>query len=766
MNSSLLLLAAVLCAAPLSAVGFGSPMEPTPPGSSPAAQVQKVNVVDAGAPSVATLWVGQGPSATIDAKQREAASVASGIVNADWSVIAPPGFERSLFAALAAGGAVYVAGSNGYSPAGRTGGIARWDGAAWSSVGGGFDADVVSLAFDEQAGQLYAGGHFFAADGQPVRGVARWDGAAWSALGSGLDGAVRSLAWDPQGRRLFAGGEFGQAGGLSTGALAEWDGSVWRPVGSLRFGAVQVLHWNPSTQRLLVGGAWQSPEGEPAGGLIEWDGQQWSVLPEAEVSGDYFAVDPASGRIFALGDFESVLKVFDAGVWTSHPLPQGLRNIEALHWDPVTQALYLGTGYDRFAGQGQLSPPFYGIARWSGEGWSTVGGGLRGDGAVAGFASDPIHGRLVVLGHFEQAGGIAVSNVAAWDGQDWAAFGASLDGAAWSLALDPEEPALYVGGRFGITGLAGGRNLAKWNGSEWSVVGGGTNEFVGCLAWDPGLRRLFAGGWFTRLDPDGASLLNSSIAVWTGGGWIPSIGGGFRQTRCAWDASNAELVMLGEVGLARWGAQGGWRYATGLNSLNNGQLALDASGARVFVLGQSGGAGSETDVFVWNGEETSRLHFPLVGNPRALAWDEAGQRIYLSGLFDGAEGGVLSRHLFMWNGMQWTDISETLPADFRQNGVLNSLAINADNGDLYALGFTPLSGDESQREVVLFRLRGEQASVVFSGPGRPSLLTWDQQQGRLLFSGEFIQLPAGPAAIGALQLRTDRLFRNGFEPIP
>ena len=87
------------------------------------------------------------------------------------------------------GSALYAAGS--FDEAGGipgTKGIARWNGASWSSVGGGLaQFDVISdlLVFDDGTGPaLYAGGTF---DYPNSFGLAKWDGYAWTFFAPGAD---------------------------------------------------------------------------------------------------------------------------------------------------------------------------------------------------------------------------------------------------------------------------------------------------------------------------------------------------------------------------------------------------------------------------------------------------------------------------------------------------------------------------------------------------------------------------------------------------
>src|SRR5690606_40758984 len=113
-----------------------------------------------------------------------------------------------------------------------------------SAVGPGLrSGNVYSFAvFDDGRGggpALYAGGSFQTSGGKPVRGIAKWDGASWSEVGGGVSGgSTRSTVHDlcvfddGSGPALYAGGEFGSAGGtLSTSFIAKWDGESWSSVG-------------------------------------------------------------------------------------------------------------------------------------------------------------------------------------------------------------------------------------------------------------------------------------------------------------------------------------------------------------------------------------------------------------------------------------------------------------------------------------------------------------------------------------------------------
>src|SRR2546427_1398107 len=112
-------------------------------------------------------------------------------------------------------------------------GLAKWDGANWSDVGG-FSGVALSLAADGT--NLYVGGTFTNCGGSSITNVAKWNGAKWSALGDGIgyygdtfSQLVNVLLW--RNGQLYAGGAFTNAGAVAANNLARWDGSAWSAFG-------------------------------------------------------------------------------------------------------------------------------------------------------------------------------------------------------------------------------------------------------------------------------------------------------------------------------------------------------------------------------------------------------------------------------------------------------------------------------------------------------------------------------------------------------
>jgi len=141
-----------------------------------------------------------------------------------------------------------------------------------------------------------------------------------------------------------------------------------------------------------------------------------------------------------------------------------------------------------------------GIARWNGTSWTTVGNGLSGCGnppcdrivkAMVVFDADGPAGSppaLYVGGTFLFAGALPVNRIAKWDGQTWTSVGGGMDGDVDSLVVfdDGSGPALYAGGKFSHAGGISALRIAKWDGSDWSPLpavpnGAGVPNTVGTL---------------------------------------------------------------------------------------------------------------------------------------------------------------------------------------------------------------------------------------------------------------------------------------------
>jgi hypothetical protein len=192
-------------------------------------------------------------------------------VNGTVYALAP--FDDSTGPSLYAGGSFTLAGGK------QVKNIARWDGASWSPLGSGVSGpssrvDAMAVFDDGTGPALFVGGVFDSAGGMPVSNLAKWDGSAWSDVGGGVSSFVDAMAVfdDGRGPALLVAGFFDSAGGVAARNIARWDGSSWTPLGSGIDGFTSaLLVFNDRTgDALHVGGSFQDAGGSGDAYLAKW----------------------------------------------------------------------------------------------------------------------------------------------------------------------------------------------------------------------------------------------------------------------------------------------------------------------------------------------------------------------------------------------------------------------------------------------------------------------------------------------------------------
>ena len=319
--------------------------------------------------------------------------------------------------------------------------ISRWDGSSWSSLPGGIGADwynALAVHDDGSGGgpALYAG--------ERLGSVVRWDGTSWTQIGDMDDEVLALCVYDDgsgAGPQLYAGGSFDFADGVAATGIARWDGSSWTPVvgaggatlgGPPPFTFVQVhaleVFDDGTGPGLYVAGFFQQVGGKNFNNIAKWDGTGWSKVDNGVAANT----------------------VYDLTTWD----------------DGTGLALYAGGA---FTAAGNFVVDH--VAKYDGASWSKVGSGtndwVRGLVGVSGIGgAGP---ELYVVGDFQNAGGVAASGIARWDGTDWSPLGSGLPvlinvGADCVAAVDDGSgagPSILVGGSF--QGSPGGDSyLARW----------------------------------------------------------------------------------------------------------------------------------------------------------------------------------------------------------------------------------------------------------------------------------------------------------------
>lgn len=319
----------------------------------------------------------------------------------------------------------------------------------------------------------------------------RLQGSLWRAFDSVPTGPIYAITqWDPDGLgprepTILVGGAFTGAGVYDVGRLAILDADRWQPFdadlggvsaassGGLYVSSLAVAPAEPGAQPrpVYVAGSFFSigpaSANISARNIAKWGGDRWSALAEGFNSSvtkiAFFDVDadgPAPPALIAAGGFTA-----------SGPIPLNrIAEWNGVAWSPLADGFNFGfvnalAVFDenrpgaqpaRLFAAGSFgasgSTPLQRIARWDGESWADVGGGLLGSTVTAMTVWDPDddgpeRASLIVAGVItapfsNQA--LRLNNLGRWDGEHWSAIGAGIPGnfpAVVALAtFDPDGP--------------------------------------------------------------------------------------------------------------------------------------------------------------------------------------------------------------------------------------------------------------------------------------------------------------------------------------
>lgn len=199
--------------------------------------------------------------------------------------------------------------------------IAKWNGTEWNRLSvsdSGLGGQVSALAVDN-ANNLYAGGLFTTAGGNPANRIAKWNGSSWSALGSGV-GIFGVYALLVNNNNLFVGGDFETAGGITVNNIAKWNISTntWSAL------APGIAGSNDSIFDLAIDegnnlyacGLFTTIGGISANYIAKWNGSSWSALP-LQVNDWVLTINYKNGKLYAGGYFTQAgsLSVSHFAVW-------------------------------------------------------------------------------------------------------------------------------------------------------------------------------------------------------------------------------------------------------------------------------------------------------------------------------------------------------------------------------------------------------------------------------------------------------------------
>jgi len=315
----------------------------------------------------------------------------------------------------------------------------------WSALGVGADSYVYAIAVS--GSDVYVGGSFTTAGGNPANYIALWNGSAWSALGTGVNNNVYAITVN--GSNVYVGGGFTTAGDSSVNYIAKWNGSVWSALGTgaYKFNGAQVMAIAATDSNVYVGGGFTSVDGKTANNIAKWNGSAWFSLGSGSANG-------VSNQVNAISVSGS--NVYVGGIFTT---------------------------------AGGISATY--IALWNGSAWSTLGTGVNSNvNAIAVNGSN-----VYVGGYFTTAGGSSANYIAIWNGSAWSTMGTGMNN--WVNAIAVSGSDVYAGGAFTTAGGSSASHIAKWNGSAWSALGTGTNGYENALSVNANAGAMMVGGYFT-----------------------------------------------------------------------------------------------------------------------------------------------------------------------------------------------------------------------------------------------------------------------------
>lgn len=549
-----------------------------------------------------------------------------------------------------------------YAGGGFAGGIRRYRAGAWSGpVGGGTNDTVFAIARDGST--LYVGGGFTRAGGIDAARIARLDVTteAWSAMGTGVDGPVYAIAVD--GPSVYAGGRFLAAGFQRINALARWSDDTWVPVGDglIDSAGASVRAIAPVSGGLFAGGRFRIAGRATAHNIGYWTGASWRAVRAG--GSDNVDRNGVNGPVHALA----------------------VRGRD----------VYVGGDFTVAGGVSANR-----VARWNGEEWSALGGGIgEADALVRALAIDSI-GNVYVGGIFSRAGGAPANGIARWDGTRWSSMAGGVGGEnPYVFALAVQRGRLLVGGAFTLAGGAPAARLARYDpaADRWSAIGSGLGaddpvySFVTAIAVDADT--AYIGGSFTaangarmqniarlvgdELTPMGVGLrpgVNAPVAA------LVAVPGGVVATGLFTVAGADSARFIARWSNGRWSSLGSGLAAPGAS------LALEAGGALV-VGGEFTRAGSARVGYIarWSSGAWSTYLLGTNGPVRALARGDAG--MYAGGNFTLANG-QRANNVALYDFIGWSSLGSD-PA----SGLIGTvLAAAIDSGDVYIGGLFASAG--------------------------------------------------------------------------
>lgn len=449
-----------------------------------------------------------------------------------------------------------------------------------------------------------------------------------------------------------------------------------------------------------------------------------------------------------------------------------------MEFDDGTGPVLVAGGSFQTAGGAQVNR----VAKWDGQFWSALGGGLNGLVRSLCVHDDGTGPALIAGGSFTQADGAPALGLARWTGRQWTRMGAGVtaNGQPASVhvllsGVDANGPCLYIGGDFTAVDGVQATRIAKFSAQSWSALGIGCDDLVSALTMhnDGSGLALFAGGRFLTA----GGLPAWRVAKWSGTAWsglFLGVSGGFEpQVRAlaTFDGPNGhELLVSGQFKLAgglatnsiaSWNGSAWSNWLAPAGTITITLAALAVKDGIIYAAGSQPG-----QVTMFNGAWTV-LGPGIVSfsGPRALRWVRIGKGgdpvLYTGGSLTGSDGISMPRISRFVDGA-WLPLSNAVNGHIRGLVVDDGGSVEAPS--LFALGrFTAIGGLSFRR---IAQWNGTVWSSVGGGVGGGSDISVTSMLTRRIggvteriFAGRFTT--AGTATVNGIA-RWDGSTWTGF----
>jgi hypothetical protein len=438
------------------------------------------------------------------------------------------------------------------------------------------------------------------------------------------------------GSTVYVGGYFATAGSISANSIAKWDGSTWSPLGNGItggdfFSRPTVTAIAVSGSDVYAGGRFTRAGDVGANNIAKWNVSTnvWSALDKGIGGGTPFTA------VLAIGVSGSIV--------------------------------YVGGNFTA-AGSTSVSH----IAKWDGNSWSALGGGVGGFSFATAVYAIAVNGDSVYVGgSFITAGNTSASSIAKWDVSmsSWSALSSGVvqSGSASVYAIAANDTSVYVGGYFNIAGNQPASHIARWNGSGWSALSAGANNGVSgtirAIATSGNI--VYVGGTFATV----GNVAANNIARWnvSTNNWS-ALGSGVDGTVYAIAVSGNDVYVGGGFAtaggvnannVAKWN---GNNWASLGDGVGSEVYAIAVSGTDVYAGGSFAVAGnaSASHIARWDGNVWSALGSGLGGGigtkyyyPAVYAISISGADVLVGGHF-GVAGDVGANHIAKWSRQSWS----------------------------------------------------------------------------------------------------------------